>query len=143
MILSNCKNECKQNEEIFLTKIDFLSEIINVIDSDNLIQEWDKNDLEKIVNLKTIKTLNNLNFKNIKRFKDVYVFSFKTKYDADFLDNTFKKNMKSCNVYLFYSINLKNREDIINYPQYSECRYERKELTKNWTYALQIWYCAD
>lgn len=143
LILTSCKNECKQSEEIFLTKTDFFLEIISAIDSDNLRQEWNKKDLEKNVKLKTTKALNKLDFKNIKRFKDVYVFSFKTKHDTDFLDRIFNKNMKSCNVYLFYSINLKNREEVINYPQYSECRYERKELTQNWTYTFQMWYCAD
>ncbi len=143
LILTSCKNGCRQNEDLFLTKIGLFSEIINEIKVNNSKKEWNKKDLEKNINSKTLEILNKLDFNNIERFKDVYVLSFKTKYQAGFLDNLSNKNMTSCNVYLFYSKNLKNRENIINYPQYSECRYKRKELTSNWTYTFQKWYCAD
>ncbi|CAL2107965.1 conserved hypothetical protein [Tenacibaculum sp. 190524A02b] len=136
-------NNCKEtNTKVFKDKLPLFNKVVTILEKSekqNLTVENLKDNLTK----NEIKTLDELSFKNIELVNGISVLTFKQAYKKGFLSKTFNENMKSCNVYLFYSRDWAKRKEVTKYPQYIECSYEEKELNNNWIYIFQKWNCAD
>ncbi len=130
---------CTQSNDEVVKNIKQLESIKDKVLRDKN-QNFDKEYVKHILNDKELELLGNLNFNIVRKYDSVIVFEFKNKYDKNWLDKKFNNNVNGCNVFLFYG---KNREKIINYEQYAECRIKKENIDDNWTYVYQEWYCAD
>ena len=84
-----------------------------------------------------------LHIDNIYKIRSVLAFTFKHPYEKDWIDKRAQQNLESCNTHIIYGENIDDKNNVLSYPRYAECRYKKEELKDNWTYVFQKWYCAD
>lgn len=145
---NNCKNDdflsnFKKNKVSF-------QNAITIIDEKKLFDIYDEIDsriLEKILNIEDLLILKKIHFVHIRKTSDVLIFKFSNNHKSSLLEQKIGKSLDTsseliCEFYLFFNKNITNRHEVVFYEQYSECRYEYKDLG-NWTFVNLKKPCSD
>ena len=144
LIITGC-NSCPNTKSDFIENLELLERIKTLVikKTSEKTKKIEAREFQKIVSNSDYKILNELSLDYVYKINDAVIFTFKSPYQQDWLDENFQKNLESCNTHILFSSDENNKKEILAYPQYSECTYLVENINENWTYIFQKWYCAD
>ena len=144
IITTGC-SKCPHSKNDFADQLATLNKVKDVIlqNTPEEVKRYPQEEIKKFVTKEDLRVLDALHLDNIYKIRNVLVFTFKYPYKKDWLDRKAQQNLESCNTHIIYGENVADKNDVLSYPRYAECRYKKEELDHNWTYVFQKWYCAD
>ena len=144
LIVTGC-NSCPNTKSDFIENLELLKRTKTLVlkETSEKTKRIEISEFKQIVSNSDYEILSELSLDHIYKINDAVVFTFKSPYQKDWLDKKFQKNLESCNTHIFFSNNQNNKQEILAYPRYAECRSEVENINENWTYVFQKWYCAD